>query len=165
MEEVNLRRNSVRILYEILRLSREGVSRAQAVRQTNLNFVLMGKYVDFLTRHEYVKRDSQLKPSRLTLTSRGRHLLALLSELEIEMTTFMPLQAESMLATRHESKVFSGQNGSQERDSSTPDSSLRITQTLSKETFAELESIASRKGISVQELLRAVVIPDWLNNQ
>jgi hypothetical protein len=35
-------------------------------------------------------------------------------------------------------------------------------QTLSTETFAALQAISRERGISLQELIRAQVIPDWL---
>jgi len=38
-------------------------------------------------------------------------------------------------------------------------------QTLGQEIYAELSRIAERKGISVQELIRAVIIPDWMRTQ
>jgi hypothetical protein len=33
---------------------------------------------------------------------------------------------------------------------------------LDKEVFGELERLAKERGIAVQELLRAVVIPEWI---
>jgi hypothetical protein len=33
---------------------------------------------------------------------------------------------------------------------------------VSPETFRRLEAKAKRRGVTIQELLRAVVIPEWL---
>ncbi len=38
-------------------------------------------------------------------------------------------------------------------------------QTLSESIHEELEKIARKKGITLQELLRAVIIPEWVQNQ
>lgn len=34
--------------------------------------------------------------------------------------------------------------------------------TLDKEVYEMLKHVASKRGVSVQELLRAVIVPDWL---
>ena len=36
--------------------------------------------------------------------------------------------------------------------------------TVSTETFRRLETKAKKRGVSIQELLSAVVIPDWLKS-
>jgi hypothetical protein len=38
-------------------------------------------------------------------------------------------------------------------------------QTVGDEMFKELEEIASEKGIGVQTLLRAVIIPEWVQKE
>lgn len=38
----------------------------------------------------------------------------------------------------------------------------KFMQSLSPEVYKELERIARHRGATVQELLRAVIIPDWL---
>ncbi len=38
-------------------------------------------------------------------------------------------------------------------------------QTVGDEMFKELEKIASGKGIGVQTLLRAVIIPEWVQRE
>lgn len=40
----------------------------------------------------------------------------------------------------------------------------KFMQTLSVETFEVLEAISRSNGVSLQELLRAQVIPDWLRS-
>jgi predicted DNA-binding ribbon-helix-helix protein len=41
----------------------------------------------------------------------------------------------------------------------------KILQTINESIYAKLEKIAKRKGITVQELIRAVIIPNWLEEQ
>jgi len=42
---------------------------------------------------------------------------------------------------------------------------VKHMQTLSQNIYAELDRIAHQKGIKVQELIRAVIIPDWIRTQ
>jgi hypothetical protein len=41
----------------------------------------------------------------------------------------------------------------------------KFMQTIGDEMFSELEKIADEKGIRVQTLLRAVVIPEWVQRK
>ena len=41
----------------------------------------------------------------------------------------------------------------------------KFMQTLSDSVYEELEKIARKKGITLQELLRAVIIPEWVQKQ
>ncbi|MEM0007717.1 MAG: ribbon-helix-helix protein, CopG family [Candidatus Bathyarchaeia archaeon] len=41
----------------------------------------------------------------------------------------------------------------------------KFMQTLDEEIYKRLEQIAKQRGITVQELIRAVIIPDWLQSQ
>ena len=41
----------------------------------------------------------------------------------------------------------------------------KFMQTIGDEVFLELEKIADEKGIRVQTLLRAVVIPEWVQRE
>jgi hypothetical protein len=45
-----------------------------------------------------------------------------------------------------------------------PVKNRKFMQTLSVDTFATLEAISRSKGVSLQELLRARIIPDWLKS-
>ena len=40
--------------------------------------------------------------------------------------------------------------------------SKKFMQTLSLKSYRTLETVGRRRGVSVQELLRAQIIPDWL---
>jgi len=41
----------------------------------------------------------------------------------------------------------------------------KFMQTLEQPIYDKLEKTAKDKGITVQELIRAVIIPDWLEKQ
>ncbi len=41
----------------------------------------------------------------------------------------------------------------------------KFMQMIDPSVFADLETIAEGKGISVQELIRAIIIPEWLRMQ
>lgn len=43
------------------------------------------------------------------------------------------------------------------------DPNHKFMQTIGEEMFSELERISSERGIGVQTLLRAVIIPEWVN--
>jgi predicted DNA-binding ribbon-helix-helix protein len=38
----------------------------------------------------------------------------------------------------------------------------KFMQTLDEEIYNKLQQIANNRGITIQELIRAVIIPDWL---
>lgn len=38
----------------------------------------------------------------------------------------------------------------------------KFMQTLDDSIYRELEKIAKRRGISIQELIRAVIVPEWV---
>jgi len=38
----------------------------------------------------------------------------------------------------------------------------KFMQTLDKEIYEKLSKIAKQRGITIQELIRAVIIPEWL---
>lgn len=40
----------------------------------------------------------------------------------------------------------------------------KFMQTLDDEIYRKLEEIAKQRGISVQEVIRAVIVPDWLRD-
>ena len=45
------------------------------------------------------------------------------------------------------------------------DTNHKFMQTIGEEMFSELERISDEKGIRVQTLLRAVIIPEWVQRQ
>ena len=40
----------------------------------------------------------------------------------------------------------------------------KFMQTLSDQAYKELQKIAKSRGVTVQELIRAVVLPEWLRD-
>ncbi len=42
---------------------------------------------------------------------------------------------------------------------------VKILQTIDDAIFARLEKLAKKRGVTVQELIRAVIIPAWLEEQ
>jgi predicted DNA-binding ribbon-helix-helix protein len=40
----------------------------------------------------------------------------------------------------------------------------KFMQTLDEEIYNKLQEIANSRGITIQELIRAVIIPDWLKD-
>ena len=41
----------------------------------------------------------------------------------------------------------------------------KFMQTLDDEIYNRLQEIANERGITIQELIRAVIIPDWLKQR
>ena len=41
----------------------------------------------------------------------------------------------------------------------------KFMQTLDEEIYNQLQDIANGRGITIQELIRAVIIPDWLKKK
>ncbi|HZY46714.1 MAG TPA: ribbon-helix-helix protein, CopG family [Candidatus Bathyarchaeia archaeon] len=42
--------------------------------------------------------------------------------------------------------------------------STKFMQSLDPQVYAELRKIAKDRGISMQELIRAVIVPDWMRS-
>ncbi len=40
----------------------------------------------------------------------------------------------------------------------------KFMQTLEKEVYMELKAMAKERGVTVQEFLRAVIVPDWMRD-
>jgi predicted DNA-binding ribbon-helix-helix protein len=41
----------------------------------------------------------------------------------------------------------------------------KFMQTLEQEVYNKLQALAKERGITVQELIRAVIIPEWLKEK
>ena len=41
----------------------------------------------------------------------------------------------------------------------------KFLQSIDDKVYGKLEKVAEKRGITVQELIRAVIIPDWLDKQ
>ena len=86
------RRDSTRIIHEILLASKGGISKTKAVQKSNLNFHLMKEYLSFLLDKEYLERIPHgSSHDQLKLTDKGGRLLDLLNQLEREVKAFRTL--------------------------------------------------------------------------
>jgi len=83
------RRDSTRIIYEILLASKNGVSKTRAVHASNLNFRLIEDYLPFLLKNKYLERTPNgYSHDELRLTDKGTRFLGLLDQLEKEIKPF-----------------------------------------------------------------------------
>src|SRR5207302_2371034 len=127
------RRDSVRILFEILLLSEHGISKTQAVHKANLNFRLIDNYLFFLKSHDYLANDLTSR-GQLKLTQKGNRLLALLSDLERELTGFWDVACR----VEHDTSQDRTLPIVREVSKLKPPKSQRFMQTLNTETYSEL---------------------------
>src|SRR5437899_1128154 len=70
----------------------------------------------------------------------------------------MGMSAQASLSSYNKTKPFRRSKQGQTES----DLKHKFMQTIGDELFFELEKIADEKGIRVQTLLRAVVIPEWI---
>lgn len=68
------RRNSMEILMSILEESKSGINKTRLVYRTNLNFLVIRKYIDFLTKKELLNVE-QKENIMYTTTSKGHQVL------------------------------------------------------------------------------------------
>ena len=136
-------------------VSRERVSKTQLVYRTNLNFKLIRRYLFFLTGEGYLRVEQFGAFTQLGLTAKGEHLRAALNELENEISGFWAIpqwqDGEKILQRRE--REGGGRNGQE---------SYRFMQTLNSNSYRELNQIANKAGVTVQEFLRGVIIPKYL---
>ncbi|HZY94415.1 MAG TPA: winged helix-turn-helix domain-containing protein [Candidatus Bathyarchaeia archaeon] len=95
------RRDTTRIIFEILSLARNGTSKTRIVNRANLNFRLAGKYVSFLVAKEMLReiRDGRGR-TQYQLTSTGERLLHFLSEVEKDLTALYAIPLARSAAGR-----------------------------------------------------------------
>lgn len=43
--------------------------------------------------------------------------------------------------------------------------SMRFLQTMDDGIYSKLDKLAKRRGITVQDLIRGVIVPDWLEKK
>ena len=73
----------------------------------------------------------------------------------------MGMNAQAPLSSYNETKQFRRGKPAQTES----DLKHKFMQTIGDQMFLELEKIADEKGIRVQTLLRAVVIPEWVQRE
>jgi predicted transcriptional regulator len=80
------RRNSTEIVYELLALSKRGVSKSQMVHEANLNFRLATRYTMQLGQMGLIgKNASSQLAEKYYLTRKGEKVLKILSQLRSEL--------------------------------------------------------------------------------
>ena len=77
-----LRRDATRVIYEILSLGAQGVSKTHIIGRANLSHKLAEKYVIFLLKKGLLEIESDLQGTRYLLTARGESLVQHLQEVE-----------------------------------------------------------------------------------
>ena len=76
------RRDATRVMYDILCLMRDRVSKTQIVYRANLNFHFANEYIRFLVEKRFIRKNDDGRPFTVyELTERGEHLIRLLEEL------------------------------------------------------------------------------------
>ena len=86
MSTQRTRRDATKVIYEILALGIEGVSKTQIIYKVNLSFRRAEVYIHFLANKGFLKLETD--PQGLTkywLTESGVRLLRLLRSVEIEL--------------------------------------------------------------------------------
>ena len=80
------RRDATRVIYDILSLARNRISKTQIVSRANLNFQLTGRYIRFLLAKGLIKENFASRGFiAYDLTDRGEHLRSLLNSVEDEL--------------------------------------------------------------------------------
>jgi predicted transcriptional regulator len=79
------RRDSTKIVYEILVLVQSGASKTEIVHKTNLNFQLAARYISQLAAMGLIQNDGVDRPRAYWLTPKGKKVLTILSLLEREL--------------------------------------------------------------------------------
>ncbi len=87
---IHARRDTTRVIYEILSLARMRSSKTQIVYRANLNFRLARSYIDFLLRKSLVKRTHVETITVYHITDRGSRLLRSLEEVQTEIGELFP---------------------------------------------------------------------------
>ena len=84
------RRDSTRVIYEILSNVDGGVSKTKVVYRANLNFRLAESYIKFLVAKGHLRRESINGHVTYGLTDKGTNFRRLLGEVERELVEFFP---------------------------------------------------------------------------
>jgi len=71
------------------------------------------------------------------------------------------MNAESSVSSYKKTDRIRGRKPGQTQS----DTNHKFMQTIGEEMFSELERISREKGIRVQTLLRAVIIPEWVQRR
>ena len=85
------RRDTTRVIYELLSISKDGISKTQMVNRANLNFRLAKPYLAFLLDKGMLQINRNARGvSSLELTGKGKHFLGYLASVEQELSDLFP---------------------------------------------------------------------------
>jgi len=79
------RRDSTRVIFDILSSASKGASKTKIVYSANLNFRFSERYLSFLVSKQLIEKRDDLDFKVYKTTQRGGRLLALLAEVEKEL--------------------------------------------------------------------------------
>jgi len=85
------RRDSTRIIFEILLLSASGASKTGIIRKLGLSSHMAKKYIRFLTQRGHLRLTMSDGALRYMLTTKGEMFLSHLSEIEKELEAFLKI--------------------------------------------------------------------------
>jgi predicted transcriptional regulator len=76
------RRSKIDITVAILKITKSGANKTRIVYGANLNFVLAGKYLDFLKKNGFI--ESTTRKTHYQITDKGREFLDKIQEVMIK---------------------------------------------------------------------------------
>ena len=80
------RRDSTRVIQDILSLGHDGFSRTQAIYKANLSFSLAKRYIPFLLSKGHLDQGADNRGiQKYVLTTKGQHLLLCIAEIQREL--------------------------------------------------------------------------------
>lgn len=71
------------ITVAILKITKGGANKTQIVYGANLNFVLAGKYIDFLQKNNFIEAVNS--PTHYQITEKGRDFLEAMQKINIKL--------------------------------------------------------------------------------
>lgn len=77
-----IRRSKMDITVAILKITKSGANKTRIVYGANLNFVLAGKYIDFLKANGFI--ESSTRETHYQITDKGREFLEKVQEVMIK---------------------------------------------------------------------------------
>jgi len=81
------RRDATKVIYEILSVAADGVSKTQIIYRANLSFRLADRYIEFLSNRGWLRQDlEEYGKPRFFLTSDGERILRNLDKVEKEFS-------------------------------------------------------------------------------
>ena|SRR2546427_3643734 len=88
------------MIYQILSLGAQGVSKTQIIFRVNLSHKLAEKYIVFLVKKGLLAIERDFEGARYLLTERGERLFQLLRDVETELDDFYSMSLSSEMKAR-----------------------------------------------------------------